>query len=74
MPRIDCNVEIASASSCWLLKTGDGVGGDFRMDNRSDMIKHNVSIAVIVGLTHVVGKKSPVLDDWSAFDLLMKHT
>ena len=71
--RIDWSVVIAVASSCCLLKTEDGVGGAFRMTNRSVMNKDIHSIAVIVGSAYVGGKKSTVFNIWSAFDLLMKH-
>ena len=55
LPRIDWSVEIAVSNPCCLLKKGDDVGDDFRMANRSDMIKDNVLVAVIVGLAHVIG-------------------
>ena len=57
LPRIDWSVVIAVVNSCWLLKTGDGVGGNFRRANKSVMIKDNLLVAVIVRLAHVVGKK-----------------
>ena len=44
LPRIDCSVVLAVASSHLLLKTGDDVSGDFRMDIRSNMIIDNVSV------------------------------
>ena len=74
LPRMDWSVLIAVASSHWLLKTGDGVGGAFRTANRSIMIKDNRSVAVIVGSAHVVGKKSTVFDIRSFLVALMKHT
>ena len=58
LPRIDCSVVIAVASSRWLLKTGDGVGDDFRTDKKSEMIIDNVSVSVIVGSANTVRKKS----------------
>ena len=73
LPRMDWSVLIAVASSHWLLKTGDGVGGAFRTANRSIMIKDNRSVPVIIGSAHVVGKKSIVFNTRSFFDLLMKH-
>ena len=60
LPRIDWRVIIAAANFCWLLKTGDGVGGDLREANRSNMTKDNVLVAVIVGSAHVIGEKSTV--------------
>ena len=41
------------ASSRWLFKTGDSVGGDFRSDNRSHVIIDKVSVTVIVKSKHV---------------------
>ena len=74
LPSIDWSVVIEVANYCWLLKTGDGVGGDFRTANKSVMTKDNLSVAVIVGSAHVVGKESTVFKIRSAFDSLMKYT
>ena len=71
---MDTSVVIAVANSCWLLKTGDGVGSDFRTANKSVMIKNNLSVAVIVESAHMIGKKSAVFDVQRVFDSLMKHT
>ena len=73
-PRMDWSVVITLARSRWLLKTGEGGGGAFSTANRSIIIKDNRSVAVIVGSTHVVGKKSTVFDTRSFFDSLIKHT
>ena len=46
LTKINCSAVLAVVSSYWLLKTGYGVGGDFRTENRSDMIIDNVSVVV----------------------------
>ena len=60
--KINCIVVIAVASSHLLFKTEDMIGGNFRTDNRSDMIIDNVSMVVIVRSAYVMWGKSTVLD------------
>ena len=46
----------ADVNSRWVLKTKDGVGGDFKTVNKSVIIKDNLSVAVIIESARVVKK------------------
>lgn len=62
LTRIYCSVIIALANFCWLLNTRYVVYGGFRTNTISDIIIDNVSVAVIIGLAHMAGKKSTMFD------------